>query len=215
MMRVSYPYRRLTKFNIQEMLPLIQDENIHHIVFNDPVIGDIQIKVTGMRLRTFGLYGVSCVRCGMVGTYFALESQKKAMKQWTSNDGWHLNLYGADAKGRQIMMTSDHIHPVSKGGSDSLLNRQPMCDSCNSKKGDDDVDASEARLLLFREANRAIYTVIANCEFGVTPTKLLDAARRALAKKLPLDSSGVQLSSPLVRKKEITAIRRPLLTEVV
>jgi RNA polymerase sigma factor (sigma-70 family) len=68
-----------------------------------------------------------CVSCGVVGTRMILGLKPPHMNP-------HFNLY-AEVEGRLVLMTVDHIIPLSRGGTSALANLQTMCQHCNTKKG--------------------------------------------------------------------------------
>lgn len=117
-------YERLGIISIQDVLKAISE--------GKPIqyLGET-CYTSGTRLLTYHTYGVKCCvpGCCIEGQYFAVET---AVNQRTSR--YHLNLYAVH-NGKEIMMTSDHKIPKSKGGVDHICNRQPMCYPHNSTKG--------------------------------------------------------------------------------
>ncbi len=87
-----------------------------------------EIKANSQRYQVFFNKGMTCVKCGLVGKYFALE-------RMPDTNRYHLNLYAVNDEGEEILMTKDHILPKSKGGKNKLENYQCMCCRCNWTKG--------------------------------------------------------------------------------
>ena len=94
--------------------------------------------------KVFKYKGTKCACCPTEGTYFALERTPGPGR--TKYNNWHFNLYGKNKFGREVMLTKDHITPKSKDGTNDLENLQPMCQTCNSKKGSLHMKEFEARL---------------------------------------------------------------------
>lgn len=117
-------YERLGEVPVKDVLKAIADRKpleFHGVVCH----------TSTARLLTYHVHGVSCCvsGCTISGQYFAVE--RAANQQFAQ---WHLNLYGRK-DGHEVMMTSDHKLPKSRGGSNHISNRQPMCYPHNLKKG--------------------------------------------------------------------------------
>ena len=89
-------------------------------------IGGDLINMTSLKLQTFKENGIRCRVCGCKGVYFAKE-------KYSDQAYFHLNLY-ALKEGKEVLMTKDHIIPLTKGGRDRLNNFQTLCGECNRKK---------------------------------------------------------------------------------
>lgn len=114
-------YIKVKKLSLQEVMPFI--DNGKRLKISE----DISVNTNSVRLRTFKNNTV-CVSCGLVGTHFWAEKQRK-------DDRPHLNFYATNKQGQEVLMTKDHIIPKSKGGPDTSDNMQTMCTHCNQKKG--------------------------------------------------------------------------------
>jgi 5-methylcytosine-specific restriction endonuclease McrA len=121
-------YIRFNTYPIEQVLELINSTSQVSnklIKFDDKY----DIKLNSQRYSLFKRDGVTCVSCGIVGQYFALEKHLK-----TQCTRPHFNLYGINKCDEEIMLTKDHIIPKSKGGLNALSNYQVMCAECNNFK---------------------------------------------------------------------------------
>jgi len=85
--------------------------------------------VSSVRLQTFAFKGIICTFCEKEGSFFAVE------KHHERDVSFHINLYGHNAEGRELLFTRDHIIPHALGGPDHLDNMQTACERCNRIKG--------------------------------------------------------------------------------
>lgn len=77
------------------------------------------------RMKIYYLKGTRCSMegCDRVGTRLIVTKK---------NDGsYHADVYTHDL----VMMTIDHVIPLSMNGSDKTTNKVPMCQKCNEMKG--------------------------------------------------------------------------------
>ena len=127
---------RLKKYTIEEVRKKIEEG------FNDEEHGDTRKdyflepelladrKIKTRRAKVYFRKGFGCIKenCDIEGLYFTLDLD--------FGGGIHLDLYGTEKDGTEVLMTIDHIHPKAKGGKNRLDNYQPMCLVCNHIKAD-------------------------------------------------------------------------------
>lgn len=111
------------------MLESVREYDIPYVlelitpVFREKLLEGLYVKIGTLKLQTLKR-SQKCACCGREGSVFKLEV--------TSQDCACLNLYSADG----ILMCTDHIIPLSKGGPHRLFNTQTMCEVCNREKSD-------------------------------------------------------------------------------
>ena len=94
-------------------------------------INGTQVKLSSLRLQSFAANGTICAECGLEASFFAIE---RDLAQAARNGGFHLNLYGIDNEGVDVLFTHDHILARALGGKDRLENTRTCCYHCNNKK---------------------------------------------------------------------------------
>ena len=89
-----------------------------------------ELKLDSLRLNTFFNKGVVCSCCGLKASYFAVESHRSSQRL----DPPHLNLWGINDHGEEILFTHDHTLARSLGGNNNATNTTTMCTVCNGEK---------------------------------------------------------------------------------
>lgn len=127
-------------FHRFDRLAVIEDyESILQRIREEQPSMDFQghsLPLTGLRLKTFATSEPCCSNpdCGLTPAYFAVERQAHSKNPESEYAKYHLNLYGIDSKGREILFTHDHTLARGMGGADSRENTTLMCHPCNFRK---------------------------------------------------------------------------------
>lgn len=140
-------------YSIEEVLPFTYNKalkgrlNLRRRVYDGDTMG-----MCSDRYTMFKRQGLTCVICGVTGSFFAKEKNEEKANRY------HFNLYAVREDGTEVLMTKDHIIPKCLGGRDIQSNYQPMCAPCNQKKGCEENPHNEERYqarLLRRELETA------------------------------------------------------------
>ena len=140
-------YIRVGTYKLEDVLPyVVFDKTIRKLKKNgikkgtpefreaaEKLYGEHWVKMYSQRYQVFKTKGTKCVKCGIEGTFFALE---RGAHNQQNTDRYHFNLYGLNELGEEVLITKDHILPKSKNGKNSVENYQPMCIHCNGIKSD-------------------------------------------------------------------------------
>lgn len=121
-------YQRIGVLPLEEVFLYIE-KHLSEIGKRRIQIQNFSVAVQSLRLRTFYATGVQCPCCSNKGSFFAVE------RDHTSTGGYHLNLYGLDSEGNEVIFTHDHIVARALGGEDNISNSRTMCGPCNWEKG--------------------------------------------------------------------------------
>lgn len=124
-------YERLGTVDLETVLRAIESPHPVAIIMGQ------EVKVKGLRLRTFKNNAPCCSDpdCSLTFSHFAVErSLGKGGAPAPDDHPYHLNLYGINQHGHEVLFTHDHTLARSLGGADTDSNTTPMCLPCNSRK---------------------------------------------------------------------------------
>lgn len=91
-------------------------------------VESINKNVSIRRMQCFAIKGTECVSCHHA------HGNTIRVEEWP-NGQIHVDLYDVREDGSFVLINIDHIKPKSLGGGNTLSNYQPMCQPCNTRKG--------------------------------------------------------------------------------
>ena len=133
-MKNNQQFERIGRLSLDEVLPLI-GEHFNNKGKKRVQIGDFYVNVQSLRLRTFFKTGIQCSCCELKGSFFAVERSPNYNANIVNTTPFHLNLYGYNQAGEEVIFTHDHILARALGGKDNIDNTITSCGPCNWKKG--------------------------------------------------------------------------------
>lgn len=142
-------YIRYIKVSLPEIPPVLEGK----ILFPNGM--SVNCKSTRMKLLWVHK-NLVCEFCGIAAKYAWVEAHIATPEQT------HLNFYGIDAGGQEVLLTWDHVEPKSLGGSNSLTNAQCLCTICNSIKGNDLPNGSDVTKIRKQKGLPIHYTYLAD-----------------------------------------------------
>lgn len=139
-------YIRHSILSIEEGLAAIKMSIVDHAGKRSEIpkvlINGEMVNTKSLRLKTFYQHGTRCTKCKLRASFFALERNQTVL-------GYHMNLWGINADGKEVLFTHDHTLARSLGGKDNINNTKTMCYKCNQEKA-----VGEQKL--FNERNKLV-----------------------------------------------------------
>lgn len=130
-------YERLGVVGIEPVIQAILDHAAAPRVGSGKIkIQGAIVRISGLRLRTFAESPLCCSNphCKNIPTHFAVERSMGNEADSAKTRPYHLNLYGRNARGDEVLFTHDHTLARALGGSDERSNTTTMCLPCNRRK---------------------------------------------------------------------------------
>lgn len=128
---VNQKYERLMTVDIDEVINIIvahKENSKPHNYDKRVLFKGEKVKLSSLRLQTFAYKGTVCSDCGLHARFFAIERTQIASR-------YHINMWGINSEGKEVLFTHDHTLARALGGADDISNTTTMCSFCNHTKG--------------------------------------------------------------------------------